>query len=53
MLDREFPIEDALVPPLVELVLKELTQAIYRPVDNSNNAADDLSKVGLAVNNKK
>lgn len=45
LLDREFPIEDALVPPLIELVVKELSQAIYRPEDTINNAQDDLSKV--------
>lgn len=45
LLDREFPIEDALVPPLVELVVKELSQSIYRPEDTLNNSSDDLSKV--------
>lgn len=42
-LDRVFPIEEALVPPLVELVVKELTSAIYKPDDENNNAKDDLS----------
>lgn len=46
-LDTEFPIEDALIPPLIELVVKELSGAIYRPEDDSNNAKDDLE--GLAV----
>lgn len=45
ILDRVFPIEDALVPPMVELVVKELLGAEYRPKDSENNAADDLSNV--------
>ena len=40
--DKEFPIEDALVPPLVELVVKELRGPEYSPKDEDNNAHDDL-----------
>ena len=43
ILDRAFPIEDALVPPLVQLVVEELTKAEYKPEDKENNADDDLS----------
>lgn len=50
--DREFPIEDALVPPLIELIVKELAPAVFRPEDDTNNAADDLAKVGLATAKK-
>lgn len=42
-IDRDFPMEQSLVPPLIELVVKELTGAMYRPEDNSNNAKDDLT----------
>lgn len=42
-IDRTFPIEDALIPPLIELVVKELTNSVYRPEDESNNAKDDLA----------
>ena len=45
ILDRNFPIEDSLVPPLVELIVKELLGAEYRPEDSKNNAKDDLSEV--------
>ena len=45
LLDMEFPIEDALVPPMIELIVKELLGASYRPEDTKNNAADDLSNV--------
>lgn len=45
LIDREFPIEAALVPPLIELIVKKLIPALYKPEDSSNNASDDLSKV--------
>ena len=47
VLDEVFPIRDYLVPTLLELVVKELTGAIYKPTDNKNNASDDLSKVAV------
>ena len=42
-MDRVFPIEDSLVPPLIELIVKELAGPIYSPDDENNNAKDDLS----------
>lgn len=45
VLEAVFPIRDYLVPTLVELVVKELTGAIYKPQDEHNNASDDLNKV--------
>lgn len=42
-IDRIFPIESALVPPLIELVVKELAGPVYNPDDEKNNAKDDLS----------
>ena len=45
VLDREFPIESALVPPLIQLVVEELTKAEYKPEDKENNSDDDLSEV--------
>jgi hypothetical protein len=42
VLEEEFPIRDYLVPPLIELVVKELTGAIYRKEDTVNNDADNL-----------
>ena len=44
-LDREFPIENALIPPLIQLVVEELTKAEYKPEDKENNSDDDLSEV--------
>ena len=42
-MDRVFPIESALVPPLIELVVKELGGSVYKPDDEENNAKDDLA----------
>ena len=47
IMDREFPIEESLVPLLIELVLKELRAAEYMPIDNTNNAKDDLNEVNI------
>lgn len=45
LMDRVFPIEEALVPHLIELVVKELRGAEYTHSDEINNADDDLDKV--------
>lgn len=45
VLDKTFPIEDALIPPMIELVVKELLSAEYKPEDKENNSDDDLSNV--------
>lgn len=45
VLDREFPIENALIPPLIQLVVEELTKTEYKPEDKENNSDDDLSEV--------
>lgn len=46
-LDRVFPIEEALVHPLIELVVKEIREVEYAPSDEENNANDDLDKVNI------
>ena len=45
IMDRTFPIEDALVPPLLELVTKELRGPEYSPSDEKNDANDNLDEV--------
>lgn len=50
-LDKEFPIEEALIPPLIELIVKELTNSIYKPEDGENNAKDDLANSLVKVKN--
>lgn len=44
LMNRIFPIEEALVPPLIELVVNELRKAEYAPSDENNNADDDLDE---------
>lgn len=43
LMDMEFPIEASLVPPLVELIVKELAGQKYQASDSVNNSNDDLS----------
>lgn len=45
VLNRTFPIEESLVPPLIQLVVEELSKTEYKPEDKENNADDDLSNV--------
>lgn len=45
--DAVFPIEDNLVPQLIQLVVQELSNSEYRASDEENNAKDDLE--GLNV----
>ena len=47
VMDQTFPLEDALVPSCIELIVQELTGARYAPEDRQNNDKDDLSDVGL------
>ncbi len=51
LLDRTFPIEEALVPSLIELVVKELKSSEYSPEDPINNAADDLADLATFLRN--
>lgn len=44
-MDNKFPIEEALIPELIQLVVKELSGALYKPADSVNNASDDLSDI--------
>jgi hypothetical protein len=43
ILDRNFPIEDSLIAPLIELITKELSPSIAAPEDKANDANDNLS----------
>ena len=51
ILDKVFPLEEALIPQVVQLVVKELSGSIYKPEDNSNNASDDLSELAAFLRN--
>lgn len=45
ILNMEFPLEDSLIPQLIELIVKELTPVEYKPTDTENNASDDLANI--------
>ena len=44
-MDSVFPLEEAMIPQVVELTLKELSGGLYKPEDSENNASDDLSNL--------
>lgn len=50
-LDNEFPIEEALIYNLIEIVVTKLTQSIYKPSDPHNNATDDLASIQQFIRN--
>ena len=43
ILERDFPLEDALIAPLIELITHELSPSVAAPEDKENNANDNLS----------
>lgn len=49
ILDMQFPLEEALVPPLIELIVKELGGQKYQSKDDENNANDDLSTIASYI----
>ncbi len=44
-IDNKFPLEESLIPQVIELVEKELGISEYKPEDKENNADDNLSEV--------
>ena len=52
IMDKRFPLEESLVPLLVELIVKELSGSQYKPADTTNNAADDFNNVPQSDNRK-
>lgn len=53
-IDEIFPLEEALISPLLEIVSKDLSQNQYKPEDKLNNATDDFGKIGMvATQNEK
>ena len=47
--DDKFPIEEALIPNLLELVVKDILGSTLRPKDRDNNASDDLANIAAFV----
>jgi hypothetical protein len=54
-MDRKFPLEEALIIPLIQLAVRDLSAANYNAEDNTNNAHDELGELAryLAQNLKK
>lgn len=48
-MEVEFPLEDNLLPLVMQYVVKDLTGGIYKPKDDENNADDDLSKLASFI----
>ena len=47
ILNAEFPLEAALIPSCIELMVQEIVGSKYVPEDKSNNAADDLTDIRM------
>lgn len=52
LLDMNFPLQESLIPTLIQMVIKDLLGAGYRPEDSKNNASDDLSSITKSPANK-
>ena len=48
-LDADFPIEESLITTLIEMVVKELLGASYRPADDKNDNNDALSDIASFI----
>lgn len=53
-MDAEYPLEEGLIPQVIEAVVKTLLGANYDPEDSNNNAEDDLANLAtyIAKNSK-
>ena len=43
ILDQKFPLDGDMIPQLIQLIVKELLGALYRPEDSVNNSNDDIA----------
>ena len=43
-LDMQYPLEDALIPPLLDMVVKDLGTGLTAPEDRENNSKDDVAQ---------
>ena len=49
VMDMNFPLEEALIPPVIELIVQELGGQKYQAEDKENNANDDLSNIAAYI----
>lgn len=52
IMDTAFPLEEALMPVMIELIVKELGGMKYQAEDKENNANDDLSTLANYIRNQ-
>ena len=45
ILDKTYALEEGLIPEAIQLIMRELLGAAYRPADSRNDANDDLSDI--------
>lgn len=45
ILDKEFPLSGDMIPQMIDLLVKELYNALARPADDINNDADDIANI--------
>lgn len=50
-LDLKYPLEEALIPQVIQLVVKELTGVVYKPADSANDASDAMSSLATFIRN--
>ena len=48
ILDMKFPLEGSFINAMIQLIVQELSGAVYKPEDNINNSADDLADIGIS-----
>lgn len=52
ILDTEFPIEEILIGPLIQMMVQELSGARYAPTDTANDSKDNMSGMGTTKESK-
>lgn len=44
--DQPYPLEMALIPLMIQMTAQSLAGSLYNPIDDVNNASDDISNIG-------
>ena len=52
ILDTEFPLEETLIEPLIQMMVQELSGARYAPTDTANDSKDNMSGMGTTKESK-
>ena len=52
IMDKEFPIEEGLIEPLVQMIVQDYAGLKYLPSDKVNNSKDDMDGMASAIPNK-